>query len=183
MTNLADALRLQALGCPVEVETEHDWLMVQPWDPGKLCRLLSNHPERQIRLPEWAQPAFEVISGRKWPVPILPPDSASPTSPGQGHSAACEEIVQALAAAGCQPVVRGAFKWRALCPVCMLRGKRDRRLYVERDPQTGRDRLSSFCHCSAADILAVLGLSRPADYALGGRVVLSHVLGVDDAIA
>jgi len=193
MSSLTDAFALYALGLPVEVETEHGWLRVMSWEFGRLHYLLAGHPERSIRLPEWAVPSFNVIRGycdecarptwrrrrcdHSWPTPIRPPDWKPPEArPIQG-AVSCEDLVAALAAAGCQPVVRGAFKWRSLCPVCLMDGKRDRRLYVDRDHESGRDRLSSFCHCSAGDILAVLGLptSRPR-YAMAGKVDLDYVL-------
>lgn len=163
MSALIDALSLQALGCPVEVETDHGWLTVMCWETGRLHRLLANHPDRRIDLPEWAQPDFDVICGRTWPVPILPPRRRPRAYFHRGAIArarfpSAERIVEALAATGCMPVVRGAYKWRALCPVCRMRGKVDRRVYVERDPEMGRDWLSTFCHCGIRDILAVLGL-------------------------
>ncbi len=159
MSALIDGLTLQALGCPVHVETDHNPVLVMSWETGRLHWLLANHPERRIDLPEWALPEFDVVAGRAWPTPIVPPTSR------RNHRGAIvrrfpavERIVAALASAGCMPVCRGAYKWRALCPICLMRGKRDRRVYVERDPETGRDRLSAFCRCDRRDILAVLGL-------------------------
>lgn len=174
-STLRDALGLQALGCPVEVETELGWLTVMSWETGRLHRLLANHPDHRIRLPDWALPDFAVIRGwcddcspinvrdrcqHAWPTPILPPKSRTRLHRGAREKGfpAVERIVQALASTGCMPVVRGAFKWRAMCPICRMRGKPDRRVYVERDPATSRERLSTFCHCDLKDILAVLGL-------------------------
>jgi hypothetical protein len=173
---LRDALSLQALGCPIEIETDHGWLMAMSWETGRLHRLLANHPDRGISIPDWALPDFGVIRGycddcraprarrrcdHAWPIPILPPRKSVGNYRGamaRARFPSVERIVEALASTGCRPVVRGAFKWRALCPVCRMRRKLDRRVYVERDPETGRDRLSTFCHCNTRDILAVLGL-------------------------
>lgn len=181
---LADALHMAALGCPVEVEVDPlRWELVMPWEVGRLHMLLASHPDRRIYLPTWAAPDFKVIAGRAWPVPIMPPKGADraythDSAPVWG-GATCEQVVEALARAGCNPVPRGAFKWRALCPVCRMRGKRDRRVYVERDFQQGRDRISSFCLCDTADILAVLGLfqRRRPRYILDGKVDLDSVFG------
>jgi hypothetical protein len=172
---LRDALSLQALGCPIEVETAWGWLMALPWETGRVHRLLANHPERRISVPDWALPNFDVVRGwcdecrgywrrrrceHSWPTPILPPELQQQELDNKG-GVSCWDIVNALAAAGCHPVVRGAFKWRALCPVCRMRGKFDRRVYVERNPETGRDRLSTFCHCDVRDIFSILGLPMP----------------------
>jgi len=172
-----DALRLQAIGVPVEVGTPHGWLLVSSWETGRLCRLLGDH-DQPIRVPEWALPDFDVIRGicdaclaarrrwcdHAWPVPLVDPDALRRRRLQQERGGVSMfDIVAALAAAGCCPVVRGAFRWRALCPVCRMRGKMDRRLYIERDGATGQERLSTFCHCRNSDILAVLGLLRKSD--------------------
>lgn len=163
MTNLKDGLAAQALGCPLEVQTDHGRTLVMSWETGRLHWLTANHPDREIELPDWALPDFDVIAGRAWPVPIMSPDQRQRLT-RQRHGLSgptAEEMVAALSAAGCRPIVRGAFKWRALCPVCRMRGKSDRRVYVERDFRTGRDRLSTFCHCGREEILVFLGLVSP----------------------
>lgn len=153
---LSDGLRAQALGLPLYVEAENGRVTVMPWETGRLHMLLADHPLTEIEVPEWAMGRldYDVLTGRAWPVPILPPRPA-PTRRG---GVTCEQIVEALVASGCRPIVRGAYRWRALCPVCRMRGKMDRRVYVTRDFEAGRDRLSSFCHCDEADIMAALGL-------------------------
>lgn len=124
---LRDGLQAQALGLPVNVDTDHGRLLVMSWETGRLHRLLAGHPGRRIEAPEWAIPSFEVIEGRAIPLPITPPrpPSAAPRSRGEVR---LEEALPALTAAGCRPLPGTEGRWRALCPVCMLRGRWDRRV-------------------------------------------------------
>ena len=175
VTALLDALQVQAIGCPVEVQTEHGWLLVMSWETGRLHRLLATH-ERELRLPEWALPDFDVIAGRRFPLPITPPEPPTSTAgthaPTASSTARLEDVLRALGAAGCRPMPGTEGRWRSLCPLCMLRGRVDRRVLVSYQPTTATARLHCFStgH-SGAELRAALGLYRRRPVELWGEAV------------
>ena len=144
MTALTDALRLHSLGCPVDVQTEHGWCRTMCWETGRLHMLLAIHPDRAIRIPEWAMPDWDVIAGRKKVVlPITRPkpaeaaDSSTPLTNASGAGfrngiaeLGLEDVLERLATAGCKPMPKGNGEWRSLCPINKLRGHADRRVSV-----------------------------------------------------
>ncbi len=176
-SNLTDALGLQALGLPVEVETSHGWLLLHSWEAGRLHRLLAAHPERRVGVPDWAVPSFDVVRGycdacaarrrRRWcdhaiPLPITAqrPARTGAAGGGGGHGdLRLEDVLVAVAAAGSRPMPKGAGNFRAQCPICILRGRHDRRLSLTYRPDRP-PRVHCFGGCSYADLVAVLGLGR-----------------------
>lgn len=178
-----DVLQLMAIGCSLEIRVERrsgsDWILCLPWDTGRACRLLANHPDRHVHVPDWCLPDFDVVEGRSkvrelvdgkfrvrdvFVIPILPP---SPAGEGGAHDAGVglTEVLRALVDAGCPPRSQGPGQWRSICPICRHRQRYDRRLWVStmaRIVHGLQDRftptIKCWGGCTRSELLAALGL-------------------------
>lgn len=177
MSTLRDALTLQSLGCPVTVTVDGHKQLIMSWETGRLFRLLATHPDRTIDIPEWAIPEWDVITGRKQPIPITPPRPETRKSDSFSPLPRLEDALTALGSKGCRPQHGTEARWRAQCPLCRIRGRYDLRVQVRYHPDTATASLHCFStgHTDA-ELLAALELAAgPAP--LAGRAEWDYVLG------